>query len=63
MADVPFTVINVSFRRGKPASSARSVSFSFIHTNVMPDQWLSGFPFARKCFKRRRKAERALTTT
>jgi hypothetical protein len=36
MADVPFTVINVSFRRGKPASSARSVSFSFIHTNDMP---------------------------
>jgi hypothetical protein len=35
-ADVPFTVIGVSFRRGMSASSAESVSFSFIHSNDVP---------------------------
>jgi hypothetical protein len=35
-ADVPFTVIGVSFRRGMAASSAESVSFSFIHSNDVP---------------------------
>jgi hypothetical protein len=34
--DVPFTVIGVSFRRGMAASSAQSVSFSFIHSNDVP---------------------------
>jgi hypothetical protein len=35
-ADVPFGVIGVPFQRGRAASSAGSVSFSFIHTNDMP---------------------------
>jgi hypothetical protein len=35
-ADVPLTVIGVSFRRGMAASSAESVSFSFIHSNDVP---------------------------
>jgi hypothetical protein len=34
--DVPFTVIGVSFRRGMAASSAESVSFSFIHSKDVP---------------------------
>jgi hypothetical protein len=33
---VPFAAIGVPFRRARPASSAGSVSFSFIHTNDMP---------------------------
>jgi hypothetical protein len=33
---VPFKVIGVPFRREAGASSARSVAFSFIHTNDMP---------------------------
>jgi hypothetical protein len=36
---VPFGVIDVPFRRWSAASSARSVSFSFIHTNDMPLFW------------------------
>src|ERR1700727_739872 len=39
MADVPFGVIGVPFRRRKAASSVRSVAFSFIHTNDMPLFW------------------------
>jgi hypothetical protein len=35
-AAVPFKVIGVPFRREAAASSARSVAFSFIHTNDMP---------------------------
>jgi hypothetical protein len=35
------------------ASSAGSVSFSFIHTNDMPAFLFSGFLFAPKCFKTR----------
>jgi hypothetical protein len=38
-ADVPFGVIGVLFWRGQAASSAQSVSFSFIHTNDMPVFW------------------------
>jgi hypothetical protein len=34
--DVPFTVIGVSFRHGMAASSAESVSFSFIHSKDVP---------------------------
>jgi hypothetical protein len=34
--DVPLPVIGVSFRRGMAASSAESVSFSFIHSNDVP---------------------------
>jgi hypothetical protein len=50
--DVPFTVIGVSFRRGMAASSAESVSFSFIHSNDVPvSAPFCGFPFAAKCFK------------
>src|SRR6185295_6220389 len=41
-AAVPFKVIDVPFRRDVAASSARSVAFSFIHTNDMPG--LSAFP-------------------
>jgi hypothetical protein len=33
---VLFTVIGVSFRRGMAASSAESVSFSFIHSKDVP---------------------------
>jgi hypothetical protein len=33
---VPFAVIDVSFRRGMAASSAQSVSFSFIHSKDVP---------------------------
>jgi hypothetical protein len=36
MADVPFAVIGVSFRRGMAVSSAESVSFSFIHSKDVP---------------------------
>jgi hypothetical protein len=54
MADVPFGVIGVPFRRGGPASSAGSVSISFIHTNDMPVSMLSGFLFAGSCAKTRR---------
>jgi hypothetical protein len=43
-ADVPFPVIGVPFRRGKPASSADWVSFSFIHPNVMPVYRTFPFP-------------------
>jgi hypothetical protein len=51
-ADVPFGVIGVPFRRGVAASSAESVSFSFIHSNDMPVlRKPSSFPFAGKCFK------------
>jgi hypothetical protein len=35
------------------ASSAVSVSFSFIHTNDMPAAAFSGFLSASKCFKTR----------
>jgi hypothetical protein len=35
-ADVPLTVIGVSFRCGMAGSSAESVSFSFIHSNDVP---------------------------
>jgi len=53
---VPFGVIGVPFRRGAAASSASSVSFSFIHTNDMPAFFvLSGFPFAGSCAKTRRR--------
>jgi hypothetical protein len=46
-ADVPLTVIGVSFRRGMAASSAESVSFSFIHSNDVPVSLaFSGFPSA-----------------
>jgi hypothetical protein len=47
MADVPFGVIGVPFRRWKAASSARSVSFSFIHTNDMPLSGTFRFPLWR----------------
>ncbi|MBX9651480.1 MAG: hypothetical protein K2X57_30945 [Xanthobacteraceae bacterium] len=54
MADVPFSVIIVSFRTAAAALSAGSVSFPFIHTKDMPVSFaFSGFPFADKCFKRR----------
>jgi hypothetical protein len=53
-ADVPFTVIGVSFRRGMAASSAESVSFSFIHSNDVPvSASFSGFPSGSKCSKTR----------
>jgi hypothetical protein len=35
-SDVPFGVMAVLFRRAKAASSAGSVSFSFIHSNDVP---------------------------
>jgi hypothetical protein len=46
-ADVPFTFIGVPFRREAAASSAGSVSFSFIHTNVMPLSGIFRFPLGR----------------
>jgi hypothetical protein len=39
VTDVPFAAIGVLFRRDIATSSAGSVSFSFIHTNVMPLFW------------------------
>jgi hypothetical protein len=46
------------------ASSARSVAFSFIHTNDMPGlSAFSGFPFTEKCSKTARKSGLALTIT
>jgi uncharacterized protein YbaA (DUF1428 family) len=47
VADVPFGVIGVPFRRGQAASSASSVSFSFIHTNDMPVFRAFRFPLCR----------------
>jgi hypothetical protein len=47
MADVPFGVIGVPFRRGGAASSARSVSISFIYTNDMPVSGAFRFPLCR----------------
>jgi uncharacterized protein YbaA (DUF1428 family) len=47
-ADVPFGVIGVPFRRGVAASSAESVSFSFIHTNDMPISRTFPFPLCRE---------------
>jgi hypothetical protein len=59
---VPFKVIGVPFRRDAAASSARSVAFSFIHTNVMPGYFrFSGFPFDEKCSKTPAKSRSALT--
>jgi hypothetical protein len=46
-ADVPFGVIGVPFRRGQAASSASSVSFSFIHTDDMPGFRAFRFPLCR----------------
>jgi hypothetical protein len=68
-AVVPFGVMDVLFRRAKAASSAGSVSFSFIHSNDVPVSCrflchlsvFSGFLFAAKCFKRRADSERPLT--
>jgi hypothetical protein len=47
VADVPFGVIGVPFRRLVAASSAESVSFSFIHTNDMPLFRAFRFPLGR----------------
>jgi len=47
MADVPFGVIGVPFRRGVAASSVESVSFSFIHTKDMPLSRAFRFPLGR----------------
>jgi hypothetical protein len=47
-ADVPFKVINVPFRRGAAASSAESVSFSFIHSIDMPVSGTFRFPLCRE---------------
>src|SRR5450631_2630252 len=60
---VPFGVIGVPFRRGRAASSAPSVSFSFIHTNDMPVLRTLPFPLSRKCFKTAPKSGLALTIT
>jgi hypothetical protein len=46
-AAVPFGVIGVSFRCWNAASSARSVSFSFIHTNDMELSGTFRFPLWR----------------
>jgi hypothetical protein len=62
VTDLPFKVIGVPFRRGVTASSARSVAFSFIHTNDMPAfRVFSGFPFAEKCSKTPANSGLALT--
>jgi hypothetical protein len=47
-ADVPFLVIGVPFRRGVAASSAESVSFSFIHSIDMPVSGTFRFPLCRE---------------
>jgi hypothetical protein len=61
-AAVPFEVIGVPFRRDAAASSARSVAFSFTHTNDMPGYFaFSSFPFAEKCSKTPAKSGLALT--
>jgi hypothetical protein len=43
-ANVPFGVIGVLFRARPAASSAGSVSFSFIHSNDMPFSATFRFP-------------------
>jgi hypothetical protein len=61
-ADVPFTVIGVSFRRGGAASSAGSVSFSFIHSNDMPFFWnLPVSPLAGNALRPAHKTGMTLT--
>jgi hypothetical protein len=50
-ADVPFGVMDVLFRRARVASSAGSVSFSFIHSNDMPVS-LPGFADFFAVFRR-----------
>jgi hypothetical protein len=61
-ADVPFTVIVVPFRREAAASSAGSVSFCFIHTNVMPAFWnFPVSPEANHALRPAHKTGRTLT--
>jgi hypothetical protein len=55
-------VIGVPLRCDVAASSARSVAFSFIHTNDMPAYLaFSGFPLAEKCSKTPTNSGLALT--